>query len=1702
MKKKGKGWGILVAVVLLLLGMPVRTKAAQPGYLVILKETQDPAGQMHTFLEKLQQMGVEKPEEEYSVLFSGCKLRLSQSEAEEISGFPEVEQISREKLYQEEELKKKARRKARDAASNLLIAKNRIPGEYDGRGMLIAVIDSGADVQHPDFRLDKDVKGKLGREQAETLIKEKGLSGKYVSEKIPFAYDYASGTTEVKENKKESHGMHVAGIIGANPEAETKARAKGVAPNTQLAIMKVFGKKKGAESSSYIRALEDAVLLGADGVNMSLGTGGGALALQDPAVERAILAARKRGIPVAIAGGNDGYFGWGVKQPDIRFPDYGVTAMPGVDPNALTVASLENTTAYESYLEVKGEDRAIIHGNVYNEERHANKEQLYREYREVVDAGLGRKEDVAGLSLEGKITLIARGKIPFREKIANAKEKGADFVLIYNTQEEGGSLVGMDVEQNPVVSSMISYEDGRFLKEHPGKWLRLSSEVIETQNPAKGKLSEFSSWGISAEGGLKPDITAPGGNIYSTLNDATYGVMSGTSMASPHVAGALAVLSRRVAEQYPEKTAEEKQVFLKNLLMNTAVPHQNKEGVLSSPRQQGAGVLNLYNALYTPVIAYGEKGVGSLALGNLKDKADIRVTLENISDREVHYKAKIYLTTDSVKDGRFSMTPVKLGEIDAGAYQVKPGEKAVIQKEIDLTALPFPQTPNGNYLDGFLLLESEEDTAISIPFSGFVGDWDNLAVLEPSVYQLLREGKTPLYVEDKKEEKESKDYGAPEYLFTHLSTMADGEFLVLGRGKGAHPTPFYEDSHLAISPNGDGRNDYARFYGMFLRSYQDMQVEVYAEGEAQPLYRSNQGKKGIKNYFGNNPDNKKVTSGADWRWDGTIVGSGQKAPDGKYLFRVQVRPLSKAADLQTLTFPLIVDTVMPEIEKSRYEEKTRTFTVEKIKEELSGVRSVKVFFEKDGKKNWIPTEEKEGRYSCTLPKETTEKDAYLRIEDWANNVYEYPIEDSIRDDATGQILIRTALQGKGKIPAYEVTIYDKDGRKADGHRLKKGETYKVVTTVKDDQYRVLEAGEEEVTIPEEAPTVILKRTFQKIRYFTVRAYVHGIQKAEGKESYTGPIRLKLIHQDTKKEIYLEQDTESSLITNLYHGKVTEGDYRLEAEEVAAGWQARIEKNPIHIEEKQGYLGDVSVRVYYEKEGTPEPDPPVTPGDRPGKIWLWPSAYNRFHQYSAENPILFTFTNTETKEVITHSYGGNKDYLVKVPYGTYRVEARVTGYWMKLEVVEENQIRVDKSMDHETAVFTFQEGEAPTPQPDPDPDPNPKPQKQGKVWIQPAFSNEYTGYTREQPISFVFTEIRTKQTITHTYGQSKDYLVTLPYGVYQVDAKVDGYVFRMESGENGQIRVDDTTLDHETVLFSFQKKQEPQPETGTVRLSEHETNAYRSWEKPICLVFKNLQSQEETEYLYRGGKGEQQKLSRGTYQIALKEKGEWKLTIYQKIPKSKVSAEADNSGIRKEDGRAQEEGPETLEYEEGQPEDLKPAEEQGRAETAEKAGTQGKAPEGTEIIDKPSEDQMAEATWKIAEDGKIVVEKDTETEVYLAFIKETKPDVPIQPDTPIQPDAPVQPDTPIQPDTSTQPGTPEILAGKNSGTNAKATEEAAGKRKEGEGGREGSENRKKAAKTYGERPKRQYLAVFLGSGMLMAMLLLRRKNIRKEKPGKG
>lgn len=214
----------------------------------------------------------------YDMAFSGLALDTTVADARKIAKLPCVKDVEVSLIFKAPVLEKVNNPNLSDTSSNGMVkAENAWNKQYSGQGQLIAVIDSGCDPNHPALQnIDGDNLKYSSSSEIADRIKNLGImKGKYFSKKIPFGFNYVNKNNHIKEADAYSHGMHVAGIVAANsPEL------KGVTPNAQVAVMRVFGDSLwggGTSSAIYNKAIDDAVKLGCDSINMSLGAPAGAV---------------------------------------------------------------------------------------------------------------------------------------------------------------------------------------------------------------------------------------------------------------------------------------------------------------------------------------------------------------------------------------------------------------------------------------------------------------------------------------------------------------------------------------------------------------------------------------------------------------------------------------------------------------------------------------------------------------------------------------------------------------------------------------------------------------------------------------------------------------------------------------------------------------------------------------------------------------------------------------------------------------------------------------------------------------------------------------------------------------------------------------------------------------------------------------------------------------------------------------------------------------------------------------------------------------------------------------------------------------------------------------------------------------------------------------------------------------------------------
>ena len=653
---------------------------------------------------------------------------------------------------------------------------------YDGTGIVVAVLDTGLDYYHSAF-LDKYYgadRSKLGLtfEQVAALIAnndmaaesmESGLTAEdvYISDKVPFGFDYADRDSDVFP-LLSNHGTHVAGVIAGNflehiESEDYTGEFVGVAPGAQVAAMKIFSDVESTSHTSWIlAALEDCVTLGVDVINMSIGTACGFSRHTDKeAISGVYDKIRERGISLVVAASNSFNSGYSSDKngnlPLTSNPDSSTVGSPSTYLGALSVASIEG--AKTPYLTYNGTIMYFTEStDRFSEEKNfveellagGNGDKLELEY--VLVAGAGRTAaDYTGIDVTNKIALIKRGYNTFEEKVALAEEMGAAGVIIYNNVSGD---IRMNVGETALPVCSISQNDGEMLAKAG------SGKIVISRSQTSGPfISDFSSWGPTPDLKIKPEITAHGGSILSSVPGESYDRISGTSMATPNISGVTALLREFVINKFgydPESEAVKITETVNRLMMSTADIILNKNGLPYSVRKQGAGLANLTDSAATNayILTYNEDGSimdkPKLELGDDAKKKGVytlNFAIVNFGSSALSYDLGAYVLTEGVsetktaqgettvteeayelKGAKVEIVSVNGGTQNGNSISVDAGATVNVSVRITLTnenkKYLDESFENGMYVEGYITLNNSLDTQdLNIPYLAFYGDW-------------------------------------------------------------------------------------------------------------------------------------------------------------------------------------------------------------------------------------------------------------------------------------------------------------------------------------------------------------------------------------------------------------------------------------------------------------------------------------------------------------------------------------------------------------------------------------------------------------------------------------------------------------------------------------------------------------------------------------------------------------------------------------------------------------------------------------------------------------------------------------------------------------------------------------------------------------------------------------------------------------------
>jgi subtilisin family serine protease len=588
---------------------------------------------------------------------------------------------------------------------------------FTGKGIKVGILDTGIDYNHPDL---KDA--------------YKGGYDFVNNDNDPMETTYAdwkkSGKPELNGSSAyyTEHGTHVAGIIGGRGKADSEYKMLGAAPEADIYSYRVLGPYGSGTTDAIIAGLDRAVKDGMDVLNLSLGN-----ALNDPlyatsiAVNNAVLS----GVTTVVAAGNSG---------DKNF----TLGSPGAAALALTVGASTISLDIYQYAGVQNGVNYTLRqlARNYSDDLTLLKGKTFQ----LVDVGLARSTtDFNGKDLNGKFAFIKRGTNALIDKIKNAKARGAVGVLMYNdeaNQAEGAiqSFIGESVDAIPAFSVSNSEGNAILAAIKTGNTSFTFGDYSKVQT-ASDELAGFSSRGPSRVNyEIKPEVTAPGVAIMSTVPfyvnnknvDGThtedyqyaYQRLSGTSMATPYVAGVSALLLQSNKDLQPAD--------IKSILMNTADPLSKDYSVF----EIGSGRVDAYEAIHsnvelqvvdkTPTLnnngklktikeLTGGMSFGSYGFDDQDITDDRAITLKNRSEKAKTFNVNVKFQTGLRGSKDAALNKVTLD--GPTSINIEGNSQRVIKFNLSI-----PKTAEKGTYEGYIVFTNDADPTetYQIPFGGRV----------------------------------------------------------------------------------------------------------------------------------------------------------------------------------------------------------------------------------------------------------------------------------------------------------------------------------------------------------------------------------------------------------------------------------------------------------------------------------------------------------------------------------------------------------------------------------------------------------------------------------------------------------------------------------------------------------------------------------------------------------------------------------------------------------------------------------------------------------------------------------------------------------------------------------------------------------------------------------------------------------------------
>jgi minor extracellular serine protease Vpr len=565
-----------------------------------------------------------------------------------------------------------------------------------GKGVRVAVMDTGVDYDHPDL-------GGCFGPGCRVYTGWDFVGDAFNADPTSPAYNPIPAP-DPDPDDCNGHGTHVAGIVGAN------GSVMGVAPDVSFGAYRVFGCAGSTTADIMMAAMEMALKDKMHILNMSIGS-----AFQWPQYPTAVAASRlvDKGMVVVASIGNSGTSGV-----------YAAGA-PGLGEKVIGVASFDNSHVSLAAFSISPDDQLIGYGTAAAAPLPPTSGSLPMARTGTTTTTDDGCAPIAA-DMTGYAVLIRRGTCPFHTKALNAQNAGAAAVILYNNAPGRFSptVAGTPAITIPVVA--ISDTEGALIDGRLAVdpvTMTWTDELLVSVNPTGGLISSFSSYGLSPDLALKPDIGAPGGLIYSTypLEQGAYATISGTSMSSPHVAGGVALL----LQAQPKLKAGD----VRDILQNSADPKNwwgnPALGFLDNVHRQGAGMLDIPGA----IMATTKITPAKLSLGESEHGPHTaKLTLSNSTKKPVTYTLS---HVPALSTGGSTFTPgfftgFASVSFSAPSVTVKAGGKATVTVTITANPALADKSQYGGYL---VFMPEGGGDPLRVPYAGFKGDYQSIQVL-------------------------------------------------------------------------------------------------------------------------------------------------------------------------------------------------------------------------------------------------------------------------------------------------------------------------------------------------------------------------------------------------------------------------------------------------------------------------------------------------------------------------------------------------------------------------------------------------------------------------------------------------------------------------------------------------------------------------------------------------------------------------------------------------------------------------------------------------------------------------------------------------------------------------------------------------------------------------------------------------------------